>query len=121
LSIEDKNDEVRELIIMGKERGFLLYDEVNDLLSEGVCSSDELDSVFSLFGSAGIEVSIPNRRSRTKALKMTRGMRTTEMTEVLILVLSSWIKPMIRRVFTSEKWAPSRYSAERAKLRLPSG
>jgi RNA polymerase primary sigma factor len=56
LSIEDKYDEVRELIIMGKERGYLLYDEVDDLLPEGVCSSDELDSVFSLLDSAGIEV-----------------------------------------------------------------
>jgi len=56
LSIEEKYDEVKELIMMGKERGYLLYDEVNDLLPEGICSSDELDSIFSLFGSAGIEV-----------------------------------------------------------------
>ena len=56
MSIENKYDEVRELIIMGKERGYLLYDEVNDLLPEGICSSDELDSVFSLLGSAGIEM-----------------------------------------------------------------
>ena len=41
---------------MGKERGYFLYDEVNDLLPEGICSSDELDSVFSLLGSAGIEM-----------------------------------------------------------------
>jgi RNA polymerase primary sigma factor len=41
---------------MGKERGYLLYDEVNDILPEGICSSDELDSIFTLFGSAGIEV-----------------------------------------------------------------
>ncbi|MBM3791354.1 MAG: RNA polymerase sigma factor RpoD [Acidobacteria bacterium] len=56
MSIEEKYDEVRELMLMGKERGYLLYDEVNDLLPEGICSSDELDSIFSLFGSAGIEV-----------------------------------------------------------------
>jgi len=56
LSIEEKYDEVKELILMGKERGYLLYDEVNDLLPEGICSSDELDSIFALFGSAGIEV-----------------------------------------------------------------
>ena len=56
MSIEEKYDEVKELIHMGKERGYLLYDEVNDLLPEGICSSDELDSIFSLFGSAGIEV-----------------------------------------------------------------
>ncbi len=56
MSIEEKYDEVKELMLMGKERGYLLYDEVNDLLPEGICSSDELDSIFSLFGSAGIEV-----------------------------------------------------------------
>jgi len=56
VSIEDKYDEVKELIQMGRERGYLLYDEVNDVLPEGVCSSDELDSIFSLFGTAGIEV-----------------------------------------------------------------
>lgn len=41
---------------MGKERGYLLYDEVNDLLPECDCSSDELDNIFSIFGSAGIEI-----------------------------------------------------------------
>ena len=56
MSIEEKYDEVKELILLGKEKGYLLYDEVNDLLPEGICSSDELDSIFSLFGSAGIEV-----------------------------------------------------------------
>jgi RNA polymerase primary sigma factor len=56
LSIEDKFQEVRELIILGKERGYLLYNEINDSLPEGAYTSDELDSIFSLFGSSGIEV-----------------------------------------------------------------
>jgi RNA polymerase primary sigma factor len=56
LSIEDKYDEVKELISMGKERGYLLYDEVNELLRSDITSSDELDDLFSTFGSAGIEV-----------------------------------------------------------------
>ena len=56
MSIEDKYNEVRELIILGKERGYLLYDEIDDALPEGTHTSDELDRVFSLFGSAGIEV-----------------------------------------------------------------
>ena len=56
MSIEDKYDEVRELIIIGKERGYLLYDEIYDLLPEDICSPEELDSIFSLFGSVGIEV-----------------------------------------------------------------
>ena len=56
MSIEDKFDEVQQLIIIGKEKGYLLYDEVNDLLRADITSSDELDDLFSTFGSAGIEV-----------------------------------------------------------------
>ena len=56
MSIEDKFDEVQQLIIIGKEKGYLLYDEVNDLLRADITSADELDDLFSTFGSAGIEV-----------------------------------------------------------------
>ena len=56
LSIEEKYDEVRQLITMGKEKGYLLYEEVNDMLPSEISSSDELDDIFSMFGSMGIEV-----------------------------------------------------------------
>jgi RNA polymerase primary sigma factor len=56
LSIEEKYDEVRQLITIGKEKGYLLYDEVNELLPSEITSSEELDDLFNTFGSAGIEV-----------------------------------------------------------------
>jgi RNA polymerase primary sigma factor len=56
LSIEEKYDEVRQLITVGKEKGYLLYDEINELLPSEVTSSEELDDLFNAFGSAGIEV-----------------------------------------------------------------
>ena len=56
MSIEDKYDEVRQLITIGKEKGYLLYDEVNELLPAEITSSEELDDLFNQFGSAGIEV-----------------------------------------------------------------
>src|SRR6187397_1897281 len=56
LSIEEKYDEVRQLINIGKEKVYLLYDEVNELLPSEITSSDELDDLFNTFGSAGIEV-----------------------------------------------------------------
>src|SRR6187551_1587409 len=56
LSIEEKYDEVRQLITIGKEKGYLLYEEVNELLPADITSSEELDDLFSAFGSAGIEV-----------------------------------------------------------------
>jgi RNA polymerase primary sigma factor len=69
LSIEDRHEEVRDLMIMGKQRGYLLYDEINDLLPEGIYSSDELDSIFSLFGSAGIEVIDPEKEFHREGIE----------------------------------------------------
>jgi RNA polymerase primary sigma factor len=57
LSIEDKFDEVRQLIIVGKEKGYLLYDEVNDLLPADLTASpDDLEELFTAFGNAGIDL-----------------------------------------------------------------
>jgi RNA polymerase primary sigma factor len=56
LSIEEKYDEVRQLINVGKEKGYLLYDEVNEMLPSEITSAEDLDELFNAFGSAGIEV-----------------------------------------------------------------
>jgi RNA polymerase primary sigma factor len=56
LVIEEKYDQVRQLIAIGKERGYLLYDEMNDILPPEVHSSEEIDEVLSAFESHGIEV-----------------------------------------------------------------
>ena len=56
LAIEEKYDQVRQLINMGKERGYLLYDEVNDILPAEVHSSEEIDELLSTFERYGIDV-----------------------------------------------------------------
>ena len=56
LAIEEKYDQVRQLISMGKERGYLLYDEVNDLLPAEVHSSEEIDDLLSTFERYGIDI-----------------------------------------------------------------
>ena len=68
MSIEEKYDEVRQLISIGKEKGYLLYDEVNELLPADITSSDELDDLFSTFGSAGIEVVDSEQKYREEKL-----------------------------------------------------
>jgi len=67
LSIEERYDEVRQLITMGKEKGYLLYEEVNDMLPSEITSSDDLDDIFSMFGSMGIEVVDSEQKFREKA------------------------------------------------------
>ena len=57
MGLEEKYDEVQKLIDMGKEKGYLLYDEVSDLLPPEITqSAEDLDDLFAAFGTAGIEV-----------------------------------------------------------------
>ena len=53
MSLEEQYDEVRQLIELGKEKGYLLYDEVNELLPADITTSDALDELFTAFDHAG--------------------------------------------------------------------
>ena len=60
-------DEIQQLIDMGKERGFLTYDEVNDMLPANMVSSEQLEDVMSMFGEMDIEiVESESKASNTK-------------------------------------------------------
>ncbi len=48
--------EVQKLVDMGKEKGFLTYEEVNDALPQGVLSSEQIDDMLILFEQLGIQV-----------------------------------------------------------------
>jgi RNA polymerase primary sigma factor len=49
-------DEMQQLIDLGKEKGYLTYEDVNDLLPADMVSSDQIDDVMSMFGDMDIEV-----------------------------------------------------------------
>ncbi len=48
--------EVQQLIHLGKEKGFLTYEEVNDALPEDLVSPEQLDDVLTMFDEMEIEV-----------------------------------------------------------------
>jgi len=54
--VEDEFDHVQQLILLGKERGYLLYDEVNDSLPAEVNSSAEIDDLLSILERQGIQI-----------------------------------------------------------------
>jgi len=54
--LEEKYEAVKALIALGKERGYLLYDEVNDSLPAEVHSSEEIDDLLTTFERNGIEI-----------------------------------------------------------------
>jgi len=56
LTIEEASEQVRNLIAMGKERGYLLSDEINDVLPADAHSSEETENLFLTFERSGIDV-----------------------------------------------------------------
>src|SRR6476469_3211869 len=48
--------EVKKLISIGKEKGFLTYDELNSTLPAEVVSSEQFGSIMSMFGEMDIEI-----------------------------------------------------------------
>jgi RNA polymerase primary sigma factor len=56
MSEEPKLEELDRLITMGKQKGFLTYDEVNDALPSDIVSLDQLDDIMMMFGAMDIEV-----------------------------------------------------------------
>jgi RNA polymerase primary sigma factor len=56
MSDEPKLEELDRLISVGKQKGYLTYDEVNDALPSDIVSLDQLDDIMMMFGSLDIEV-----------------------------------------------------------------
>jgi len=55
--VEEKYTSVKQLIELGKEKGYLLYDEIYEMLPEEVVSlPDELDEIYLRFSDLGVDV-----------------------------------------------------------------
>ena len=53
---EDIKQDIERLINLGKQKGFLTFDEVNDLLSEDISSSEDIDKIFDILGNEDIKI-----------------------------------------------------------------
>jgi RNA polymerase primary sigma factor len=51
-----KSEEMKQLLAMGREKGFLTYKDVNDLLPDEIVSSEQIDDVLTMLGESGIEI-----------------------------------------------------------------
>ena len=58
MAIEDRfEDDIQKLIDTGKEKGYLTYNEVNDLIPGDLHSPDDLDDLITTIGTQGIDIS----------------------------------------------------------------
>ncbi len=56
MSKSEKLNEMKDLISLGKERGYLTYDELNNVLPPEAIGSDQLDNLMSYFGDMNIDI-----------------------------------------------------------------
>ncbi len=57
VTVEEKYPAVKQLIELGREKGYLLYDEIYEMLPDEVASlPDELDEIYLRLGDLGIDV-----------------------------------------------------------------
>ncbi|ETX01500.1 MAG: RNA polymerase sigma70 factor [Candidatus Entotheonella factor] len=56
MAMKDKRTEVRQLISRGQEKGYLTYEEINDVLPSNAVSSEQIDDLMLLFGELDIEL-----------------------------------------------------------------
>ena len=56
MALDDKFDDIKKLIDVGKEKGYLTYNEVNDLIPHDMHSPDDLEDLLTTIGTQGIDV-----------------------------------------------------------------
>ncbi|MBC7926251.1 MAG: RNA polymerase sigma factor RpoD [Bryobacteraceae bacterium] len=56
MASDDKYSRLKELVDTGKEKGYVLYDEVGDLLPDEIAAGPELGDILADFDSAGVDI-----------------------------------------------------------------
>lgn len=56
MSKQERNKRIRELIHLSSEKGYITYDDINEILPEDVVSSEEIDSIMILLRGMDIEI-----------------------------------------------------------------
>jgi RNA polymerase primary sigma factor len=56
LALDDKFDDIKKLVDAGKEKGYLTYDQANELIPHDVHSPEDLDDLLTTIGTQGIDV-----------------------------------------------------------------
>jgi RNA polymerase primary sigma factor len=52
--VQEQTEQVQNLVKLGKEQGYLLYDQVNDILASEEFTAEQIDVLFSVFEGEGI-------------------------------------------------------------------
>jgi len=76
--------DVEKIIALGRQKGYLTYDEVNDLLPEDISSSEDIDQIFELLGNEDIQL-VESEDDKQLEEKQAAALKEDALTEQLRL------------------------------------
>jgi hypothetical protein len=120
LALEDKFDDIKKLIDVGKEKGYLTYNEVNDLLPNDLHSPEDLDDLLTTIGTQGIDI-LEGPKLPSAALDKKYETEVEAGEDVELDLTPGALEKTNDPVRMCVKWARFRCSPAKAKSKLPSG
>ena len=83
---EIQSDEFKKLLSLGEEKGFLTYDDVNDMLPPDLNSSEQIDDIIMLFGEKNIDIIDMEQGEKLVVKKPVEDALPSKLPEALALV-----------------------------------
>ena len=93
---EIQSDEFKKLISLGEEKGFLTYDDVNDMLPPDVTSSDQIDDIIMLFGEKNIDIIDTEQGEKLVVKKTVEDVAAFKISGDAVAGIPARAKPAIR-------------------------
>jgi RNA polymerase primary sigma factor len=82
VTIADKAERLRQLVRTGKTKGYVLYDEIDELLPKGYEGGPELDDILSELAGNGIAILEETRAERDKEFNVDESLNENELREL---------------------------------------
>ncbi len=82
MTIEDKAEQLKQLVRAGKTKGYVLYDEIDELLPNNYEGGPELDDILSELAGNGVEVLQEPRTERDKEFEEDESLNENEFQEL---------------------------------------
>ncbi len=83
---EIESEEFKKLVSLGESKGFLTYDDVNDLLPSDIISSDQIDDIIMLFGEKNIDIIDTDKGEKLVVKKVTDERMAVKEEDILDLM-----------------------------------
>ena len=115
---------VKRLIARGKERGYITFDELNQILPPDQNSSEQIEDVMANFSEMGIQV-VESEETEDGEAPVVKVEKTEEAEEEkrsrpATSTRQAWAAPTIRCACTCARWAAWSCCRARARSPLPS-